>query len=75
MATPVKLIVKVQVPLVTNLEKPTVFVYSEDWSIEFYHVLTPELIQMMAGQPKAFFYARVTDSKFEFHGAAPWQEW
>jgi len=57
-----KMIVKVQLPLMSNDTEPRALIYNEDRSFETFYS-TKGLSKLMKGQPKAFFQVNVTETK------------
>lgn len=51
------MIVKVQLPLSTNEPEPLALVYNENRKYDVFMRITPDLIKVMEGRPKAFFHA------------------
>lgn len=56
-------IVKVQLPLHSNEEKPKALVYTEGHETEFLLDVTDDLLEMMDGVAKAFFEVDFTDGR------------
>jgi hypothetical protein len=68
-------IVKVQMPLMTNESIPQALIYSENHEI---YVTTDavDFREVMGDRPKAFFQAKVLeDGTLEIGDEAEWQEW
>lgn len=70
-----KEIVKVQVPLNSNIDNPPALVYNKDQSIFQQAQLTKELSKAMGDQPKKYFYCEFKDGQLELLEEAKWQEW
>lgn len=69
------LIVKVQIALYPP-DDPATLIYDQARSIIITTVTTPELRKRMAGRPKAFFHAHLTEQRqVELGAEAPWQTW
>lgn len=71
------MIVKVQIPLETNMPTPMVLIYNEDRSEEHQFPVSPEFIKAMKGKPKSFFHADRKNGHFLVHLNKPaeWQDW
>lgn len=52
-----------------------VLVYNEDRSVEYESPATEEIIDMMDGEEKAFFNAKVENQEIVIGDLAPWQDW
>lgn len=52
-------IVKVQIPLVTSDPTPQVLVYDRDRRLEQYLPMTQEVLDVMNGETKRYFWARL----------------
>ncbi len=61
---PKKFIVKVQLSLMTSHEKPMVIVYDEKRTFTDQHEASQEIIDMMDGEPKKFFWAKKLQTDF-----------
>jgi hypothetical protein len=74
-----QIIVKVQVPLVSNVKHPLALVYSQDRHILKQLVCSAEILEIMKGRPKIFCYAEKEKGKdgnvLVLTGEAPWQTW
>ena len=70
------MIIKVQVSLFTTEAKQQVFMYNQSRDLEWQCDATPELLALMAGEPKKFFNAHWTKVRgFRIIDEAPWQDW
>lgn len=70
------MIVKVQLSLFSSSETRIVLVYNKNRKYLWEGEVTKEIEQVMNGQVKAFFYAKINkENKFELIGKAPWQTW
>jgi hypothetical protein len=76
---PKEIIVKIQVPLATNMKEAPALVYDETRAVTSTLPVTEELLQIMEGDLKAFFHAEVEEGEEEdtitIGDRAPWQEW
>lgn len=71
-----KQVIKMQLSLETNLDAQQVLVYNEDRSIMYQQAVIPEILEIMKGRPKAYFYARMApDKMLDILEEAPEQEW
>lgn len=71
-----KLIVKVQRSLMSSDGSDTILIYDEDENVSAEFEATDEILKMLDGQPKAFFYAHLDkDGGLVLDGKAPWQGW
>ncbi len=73
-------IFKIQLPLATNDPQPKALVYNADRSIESMWPITQDLLNVMAGEVKRFFYCTVTawddtSDDVDLVADAPWQDW
>lgn len=72
----IKTIVKVQLPVVSNIESARALVYNEDRKVMLEVVLTSALrARFQKGEVKAFFHAEVSSYNVEIGDRAPWQKW
>lgn len=74
------MIVKVQLPVVTNEEWPLALVYDKQRKIQEQIPVTPSLLDMMCGTDgavrlKAFFEAVLLNGALVLGKEAPWQMW
>lgn len=70
------MIVKVQLSLATTKGKRQVLVYNKKRTIEYEDDASPELINLLGDQPKAFFHAYVDeDNVIRIQKPAEWQDW
>lgn len=53
------MIVKVQVPISYNTDKPLALIYNKDRSVEVYIECSKELMDRMAGELRVFFKAEI----------------
>ncbi len=76
---PKRMIVKVQLALLTREKNPPVLVYnkSRNFMQEIFLKKTElkALTRIMQGEPKEFFYAFIKDKYLILDGFAPWQNW
>jgi hypothetical protein len=70
-----RLIVKVQLPLVTTDPDPYALVYDRSRELQAMVPVTPELLAGMGGEVKCFFYAEVSDDGLTLDRQAPFQDW
>ena len=72
-----RFIVKVQVPITTNLPpgEEQCLVYNRDRTVECMFPVTKEINDAMAGDLKQFFYAYMKGTVLHLDGIAPWQGW
>lgn len=54
-----KTIVKVQVPLMTSEEVPAALVYDKTRKHQGFYPVSPELMDLMDGEPKKYFEAEI----------------
>lgn len=70
------MIVKVQVPLMSNIAKPMALVYDEEQKFRCFVDVSAELLKTMDGRPKAYFIASIDDDGMLILGdeveARPW---
>lgn len=73
------MIVKVQLPLVTNDPDPCALIYNASRSVEYMAPLSEpfgkDLIRIMRGRPKAFFHAKLVGTILHIGDEAPWRRW
>lgn len=77
-SSPVRHIVKIQLPLVTNEKVPMALVYNEDRSFEMMLKMSDiDLIvrHCFDGKMKQYFLVQVTGDEMSIHDVAPWQDW
>ena len=68
------MIIKVQISVLSSAER--VLIYDKHRRFTYEGEATPEIKELLAGRPKAFFHAMIDDQKrFEIDGEALWQEW
>lgn len=73
---PKPLIVKVQVPLSTNMPgNPVALVYNEDRSIDLTSLIDNELKKKMRSAYKLYFFAEHVGEELRLLEEAPPQEW
>jgi len=77
-----RIIVKVQTPIVTSEPHPMVLVYDQGKSVFDQFPLTAQLLKILKGEPKTFWYADLIPDpqkdgafKVSIVKRAPWQEW
>lgn len=75
-----KLIVKVQVPLYSSDGNAGILVYDKNREIMTELSLRTrkercELLRVLGGEPKGYFYAKMEDKELILMGVAPWQNW
>ena len=68
-------IVKVQLSLRTSELCQQVLIYPRSRKDAYQGDATPEIVEMMNGELKAFFYAKIKRDHFELEERAPWQDW
>lgn len=74
--TPAVFVVKVQLSLETTAEKRQVLVYDNEGRIAPYQADADEaLLTIMAGRPKAFFFATLDNGTLSIGDEAPWEDW
>lgn len=66
-------IVKVQIALFSG--KPDMLIYDKNHSLMFKSQATDEVMELMAGDYKQFFYAQLSEGNLVLKGVAPQQEW
>jgi hypothetical protein len=67
-------IVKVQVSLTTNAT--VVLIYNEDRSVTYQGDVTPDILDVMGGEPKRYFFAVMNDDMtIGLEDPAPEQDW
>lgn len=54
-----EIVVKVQVPLLSNEESPSALVYDKSRKNTVFCDVSPELLEIMGGQPEKYFMAQV----------------
>lgn len=71
------MIVKVQLPLSSNVPNLPVLIYNEDRSLQqaFEFEDCARLAKLMDGKPKAFFNAHIEDDILYLDDIAEWQSW
>jgi len=72
-----KPIVKVQVSLFTTESEPQVLIYNKNLSHSYQGPVSEDIIEIMKGEPKKFFYAKLPKKpgQIELLNEAPWQDW
>ncbi len=70
-----KIIVKVQLPLISSEKGPPAYVYSKDKVFQCFVTVNEDLINIMDDEPKKFFYANIKNGTVNLLEEAPWQEW
>lgn len=69
-------IVKVQLSLYTSASRPQMLVYDEDREWEWEGEAGTDVLNLMDGQPKEYFYAhRDKEGRIVIDGLAPQQDW
>lgn len=68
-------IVKVQLPLSTNLEVPEALIYNQDRSILCQLPVSDDLKKSMGGAAKQYFFAELRGTILHLDKRAPWQDW
>lgn len=69
-------IFKIQLPIATSAPVPLALVYNEDRSKHGQFEAGEDLIDLMDGRPKAFFFAKQRPTgEIEIDREAPWQKW
>ncbi len=73
------MIVKVQLPLMSNSKEAMALVYDEGKKFQCFVAVTQDIIDVMGGNPKAFFHAHTEgegkDKIVILDKIAPWQKW
>jgi hypothetical protein len=69
-----QMIVKVQVSVAGTRGSRTL-IYNESRDVQYEQETNDDVLLIMAGRPKAFFYAEVKDKKIHINNEAPWQDW
>lgn len=69
------MIVKVQLSLFTTEKARQVMIYNETRKYQYEGDAPAELVKLMHGEPKRYFYAKVKNGKFELGRRAPEQDW
>ena len=69
------MIVKVQLPLVSNEAEPKALIYNADRSIEYMPSVDDELRSLMGDRDKAFFHAELVGSILQIGNEADDQTW
>ena len=70
------MIVKVQVSLFTTEAARQVLIYNEDRSITYQGDVTPEILDVMDGERKRYFFAVMNDDKtIGLEDPAPEHDW
>jgi hypothetical protein len=67
------MIVKIQMP--QNIQSNLLLIYNKDRTIMFQEEVTQAIIDIMKGQPKAFFHADLVDGNLVLRDSADWQDW
>lgn len=71
-----KFIVKVQASLTSNNDVQSILIYNEDESVMAEFDATDDVLKLLDGRPKAFFFAHIADDGGLILGTpAPWQQW
>lgn len=71
-----RFIVKVQLEQFgTGGRKRQCLIYNQRKDIVSEHPASKELIKLMNGEPKKFFWAKLVDTKIQIEEEAPWQLW
>ena len=73
------MIIKVQIPIMTNEPEPLALAYNQDRSV-FVMIpqedLPPAVLQIAGRTGKGYFHAEISDDhKLMIGKEAPWQEW
>jgi hypothetical protein len=69
------MIVKVQLPLATNLSTPLALVYGKGRTNMTQQSLNAATLKLMAGEPKAFFEAKWSDGRWLIGDRVDRQNW
>jgi hypothetical protein len=70
------MIIKLQVPLASSEPNPKALVYNQDRSVEQMFPISPEIMKLMKGRPKAYFVAKINaDQELEILAEATPQSW
>lgn len=71
------MIVKVQIPVVTNDPNAMALVYNEDRSFDVFMPITKDLKKAMGDNKKQYFHAEYDkkNNNTILKGKAPWQSW
>jgi len=71
------MIVKVQMPVITNEVPPKCLIYDKNRTFEELVIISDELIDAMGERKKAFFYAEIDeeDGTISLQAEAEWQNW
>lgn len=69
------MIVKVQMPLTSNVSSPPCLVYNEDRTLEVQLPIDKSLRAAMGDDTKQFFHAHMEGTILHLDKIAPWQEW
>lgn len=69
------MIVKVQVSIITNEDQPQVLIYNQYRTALWQGDAAKEILDLMGGEYKKYFYAKIVDTKFELEKEAPKQGW
>lgn len=76
MTEPQKFIVKVQRSLASSDGADTILIYDFDENVSAEFEATDDILKMLDGRVKAFFYAHLDkDGGLVLDGIAPWQGW
>lgn len=75
MANENKFIVKVQASIVSS-DVQSILIYDFDENISAEFEATDDILKLLDGRPKAFFYAHLDkEGGIVLDGIAPWQTW
>lgn len=70
------MIVKVQASVATNHpEGQQILIYNKSRNVSWDQTVTPEFKKLLRGRPKAFFHAKLVDTKIMIGQEAEWQSW
>lgn len=69
------MIVKIQVSLTTTRRSQTYLVYNEDRSVMHEGEATPEILNLMAGRPKAYFNAEIVGTLLDIRDEVEEPNW
>lgn len=70
------MIVKVQMPLMSNKVEAQAFVYDEKREFETFIPITKTILKYMDGEPKKYFEAHIKNGdELVFDKEIPWQDW
>lgn len=70
-----KVIIKLQLPLMSTHDEPLALIYNKDRSVEEMLPVTDDVRKLMKGRYKAFFHAEIVNDKIVIDKEAKWQSW